>query len=80
MMQVVKKGRFRWHQDEFLTEDEAGLRFHEMGFDVTIFYSASKEKRLDYVNNPSGEKYKTFLNEKYHQYVQGDFRVDPNDR
>ncbi len=80
MMQMIKKWKYRWSQDSLLTENEIGLNLYELWFDITMCYWVEREKRIDFVENPSSEKYKTFLKEKFHKYVNGDFWVDPNSR
>ncbi len=78
MMQIMKKWAYRWNQDALLTEEEIALRLAEHGFDIKIFYSTTEEKRRDFVEHPTWEKYKEFLKPQYHKYVKGDYRVDPN--
>lgn len=78
MMQMMKKWSYRWNQDALLTEDEIWLNLAELWFDVTMCYTLDKERWVDFVENPTGEKYKSFLHERFHKYIDGDFWVDPN--
>lgn len=78
MMQIMKKGKYRFNQDEFLTEEETGYMLDLLGFDITVCYSVNEATWKDYIYDPSIEKYKNMLNPKYHHFIQGNSRVDQN--
>ncbi len=79
-MQLFKHWAYRENQDAVLSEEEIALRLAELWLTTGVWYSCKKNDWLDYVVEPTGEKYKKFLKLEYHTYIQWDYRVDPNDR
>jgi len=80
VMQIIKKWKYRYNQDELLLEHEAWLRLSELWFDITVYFSVSKNKWIDFMNHPTIDKYKKFLASKYYKYIKWEHWVDPNDR